>query len=317
MTTATRNHVRTERFSGTCDACVYPIVTEIPTETRNKVRIPCPSCSAPVIVQRLFGVYNDTNCDARCQYAIGSMCSCSCGGTNHQAGYIPPTFAGEVTADALARFRTGYAKRAAASQARAEAKRQAKAAEIAQAVSETLASLENDHVALALLPDTDLTAAFPMAEGGYDVATISDIRNRFNRTGYLSPRQEEFVATLIAKAFDRAAYEAERAAEVKVPARTGRIAIEGVVVSRKWREDAYGGSIKITLKVTEDDGIWLCWMTEPRAVETERGDVLRVTATITASDTDPSFSFGKRPSKAEVIDRVALDADALADPEEI
>lgn len=50
-------------------------------------------------------------------------------------------------------------------------------------------------------------------------------------------------------------------------------------------------------------GVWLVWLTEPSSIETERGDMVQMTATLTPSDNDPAFAFGKRPSKATKIGR--------------
>lgn len=163
--------------------------------------------------------------------------------------------------------------------------------------------------------ETDLVATFGL--DGYALSTITDIRRKvWNLYGNASERQVAFVERLIAEHIARNAARAEQAEEIKCAAPAGRVTLEGVVVSRKWKDSDYGGCFKITVKVTTPEGVWLAWMSEPAAIETERGDIIRVTATLSPSDNE-HFAFGKRPSKAEIIGRSAMDADALDDPEEV
>jgi hypothetical protein len=50
--------------------------------------------------------------------------------------------------------------------------------------------------------------------------------------------------------------------------------------------------------VIEGEG-WKVWGTEPRALYAEKGDRVRLTATVEASADDPAFGFYSRPTKAE------------------
>lgn len=75
--------VKTTRFAGRCDNCVYPIIRELPNCVIDTTQVACPECGQNVKVVRLYGVYNDTNCDDRCQYAYGPTCLCACGGAYH------------------------------------------------------------------------------------------------------------------------------------------------------------------------------------------------------------------------------------------
>lgn len=187
---------------------------------------------------------------------------------------------------------------------------------IKTAAAEFVGNLSDSVARKALARETDLAAEFGL-EDGYALSTITDIRRKiWNVYGNASDRQVEFVTRLIAQDAERRVARAAQAEEVKVPAPVGRVTLEGVVVSRKWKDSEYGGSMKITVKVTTPEGVWLAWMSEPAAIETERGDIIRVTATLSPSD-NAHFAFGKRPSKAEIIGRTSVEADALADPEEV
>lgn len=182
---------------------------------------------------------------------------------------------------------------------------------IKTAAREYVASLKGD-LAKAMDRDVDLAEAFPfMDQEGYAFSTISDIRRKvWDSYGAATDRQEAFVAKLIAQEKGRAEMAAriaaERASETRIDAPVGRITFEGVVVSRKWRDSDYGGAYKLVAKVDDQErgGIWLVYVTEPSKIETERGDVVRMTATLTRSDRDNSFAFGKRPSKAQVVGSV-------------
>lgn len=129
---------------------------------------------------------------------------------------------------------------------------------------------------------------------------VQDVARRFAQHGTLSERQISAVLRAAARA---AEVTAERDAEVKVPAPSGRVTFSGVVVSRKFKDSDYGGAFKLTVKVSTPEGVWLVWLTEPSSIETERGDIVQMTATLTPSDNDSSFAFGKRPSKASKIGR--------------
>lgn len=50
--------------------------------------VACPSCRRPTSGQTVRGRFSALHrCDARCIYAKGPECECSCGGKNHGAGH--------------------------------------------------------------------------------------------------------------------------------------------------------------------------------------------------------------------------------------
>ncbi len=111
-----------------------------------------------------------------------------------------------------------------------------------------------------------------------------------------------------AAAVKRAKIEAERAAEIKVPAPTGRVTVRGVVVSLKDQETAYGVTLRMTVKVTTSAGVWLTWGTVPSCIayndKGERlvrvGDEIEFSATLKPGR-DPFFALLSRPTKASIV----------------
>ena len=177
---------------------------------------------------------------------------------------------------------------------------------------------------VALDRDIDLREAFPfIEEHSYAHSTIEDIKRKvWTYYGNASERQVAFVEKLIAQSRERAERDAriaaERASETRVDAPEGRLAFEGVVVSRRWKDSEYGGGYKLVVKVDDQErgGVWLVYVSEPSKIATERGDVVRMTAALTRSDRDRSFAFGKRPTKAEIVGNVGeveeYESDSLA-----
>lgn len=83
------------------------------------------------------------------------------------------------------------------------------------------------------------------------------------------------------------------------PVPTGdRIEIEGKIVSLKWYESDFGATQKM---VVLGDGGWRVFVTVPSKLSVEVDDRVRFSAQVSASDNDPTFGFGKRPTKAEVL----------------
>ena len=94
--------------------------------------------------------------------------------------------------------------------------------------------------------------------------------------------------------------------------------VEGKVVSLKGRETQFGFVQKMTVKVDTPDGVWLTWGTLPSALEAETawsedkrqwvtvegaevGATVRFDARLSVSDSDESFTFFSRPTRAVVL----------------
>lgn len=191
---------------------------------------------------------------------------------------------------------------------------------IKTAAHEFVEAIEDAELRNALDRNTDLDDVLLT---DYGRGVLTDMRNAlWNKYGNLSDRQMAFAARLLAEAPNRIALakriEEERAAQVDAQAPTGKVAVQGIVLKRAWKDSDYGGAFKLTLKITEADGsVWLGWVTEPSSIEASPGDIVALTATWTPAEHGGNFAFGKRPTKATVVERRELrhgDApDALAD----
>lgn len=132
---------------------------------------------------------------------------------------------------------------------------------------------------------------------------------------------------------------------VDVPEGDGLI-VEGRIVSLREKVTDWGTTLKMTVKVTTPEGVYLVWGTRPRALDgvygcltcgsttsdhngwvhapgcadrggqaagfigsAEVGDVVRFTANVTRGDRDPSFGFFHRPRKASVVAQVTCTED--------
>lgn len=140
---------------------------------------------------------------------------------------------------------------------------------------------------------------------------IADLRRAVFRYGSLTDGQMAALPKALARIEEWTTPGAACAVDFSGdPAPEGRVEVEGEVISVKERDTAYGYEIKMT--VAADAG-YKVWVTRPRALEgywdddgiyhagVDRGDRVRFTATLTRSDRDPRFAFGKRPTKAERI----------------
>lgn len=175
------------------------------------------------------------------------------------------------------------------------------------------------------------------------LGTVCDIVARLVRWGGLSEAAERYLRNCV-EYVDR--YEeilAERAAEKARAADCpeGRVKVVGTVLKKEWRENAYGGSLKMTVKSDEGFVVWggapsaiqlvndqervdltygdVCYFEDHGRIDEvhadrngaflchdiqrglERGDRVEFMAAVTPSDRDPKFGFFKRPTKARLI----------------
>lgn len=147
---------------------------------------------------------------------------------------------------------------------------------------------------------------------------VRDIAGRFHADHALTDKQIALVMKL--------AYESHRPPEPTVKAPEGKQSFRGKVVSLKSQESAYGTTIKITVKVETQDGVWLAWGTAPAAILDAACDALRdglaqgpkplmgATVELTATlgpGRDPHFAIMGRP-RGKVLEFVAPDAVQVA-----
>jgi hypothetical protein len=153
---------------------------------------------------------------------------------------------------------------------------------------------------------------------------LSDVRRKFVESGRLTDNQINAVQRAFEGEERRQKWAAEKAErETKwaaekaalqaagVEAPEGRVEVEGEIVSVKWHESNIGygygrrsaGAYKIVVKT---DAGWSCWATLPSELAAEgaataKGRRIQFTATLTRSDRDPTFAFGKRPTHASFL----------------
>lgn len=133
---------------------------------------------------------------------------------------------------------------------------------------------------------------------------LSDLAAKARRYGDPSDKQIAFAESLVTKISDKhdeqiardAAAAALVSSGVRVP--TGRVEVVGEVVSTRFVDNDFGGTLKML--VLMDSGVKV-WGSVPRAISPERGNRVRFTATVTPSDDDPVFGFYSRPTKAELL----------------
>lgn len=120
-----------------------------------------------------------------------------------------------------------------------------------------------------------------------------DILRKLDKYGSISDKQASCLVESVKRDIDRATQAANE--PPAGPAPTGRVDIEGEVVSVKLHENEFGSTLKMLLKLANGSKVWT---TVPRAAAdvVERGDTMKITVTCTVSDKDASFAFGKRPT---------------------
>jgi hypothetical protein len=140
-----------------------------------------------------------------------------------------------------------------------------------------------------------------------------DLKYSVGKYGSLSEKQIALALRIrdqaAANKVRQVAIQAQRDAEVKVAAPTGRVTIRGVVMSLKNHESMYGVTLKMTVKVATADGVWLAWGSVPtNLVETlHKGDEVEFMGTVEAGR-EPHFAFFKRPTKASVVKAAEVQA---------
>ena len=134
----------------------------------------------------------------------------------------------------------------------------------------------------------------------YEEYTISDIVSKLVRYGSITDRAMNFVGSLLNKIVNRVAIAAKRAAEKEAaaPVPTGRFVIEGLMVSRKYKDDIAYPDTKIVVKHASG---WCVYGTLPAALANAQvGTFVSFTATVKVSDKDPKFGFFSRPTGGKV-----------------
>ena len=153
-----------------------------------------------------------------------------------------------------------------------------------------------EYRAEVLASNPGLAEAFESTNG-----FIADVARRF-RSSHPELSEKQIAAVLKAAERDRA-YAAEKAAQPTVPVVEGNgVAIVGTIVSTKWQDSDYGGSLKM---LVNDDRGFKVWGTVPSSLDAERGDRVSFIANVEQSRNDADFGFFKRPRKAAILEAAA------------
>jgi hypothetical protein len=131
------------------------------------------------------------------------------------------------------------------------------------------------------------------------------INRDFYQSGHITTSQVELLRRIKKDEGDK-----------KISCPSGKILIEGTIVSVKHHAANKWGSCmpKMIVKVSTNEGSWLCWGTLPSALrQNEMGELLEPSelsgklvsfeAIVTPSKNDPSFGFFKRPSNARFLEQ--------------
>lgn len=129
---------------------------------------------------------------------------------------------------------------------------------------------------------------------------VADLARQLNANGTLSERQIEVLLGKPAQIKQRAKAAADQAAKdaAALPVPNGTEVVTGEVLTTKWKDSQWGGSLKMLVL---DDRGFKVWGTVPRAIDVEQGVRVRFTASLEQSDDDRLFGFFSKPRKAEVL----------------
>lgn len=124
----------------------------------------------------------------------------------------------------------------------------------------------------------------------------SSLKGQLIKNGTLTERQ----VTAAKEAIERQKeYAARKEAEPKrTPVVEGRGEITGSVLSVQMKHTDFGSVWK--MKVADDRGFHV-WGSVPTDLELEKGDRVKFTGTVKASENDNTFGFFSRPAKAEIL----------------
>ncbi|CAM3410776.1 hypothetical protein KIPE111705_07095 [Kibdelosporangium persicum] len=288
----------TFHYLGVCTPCTRPIRTDNTTGAR-RIAASCPECGNGITCERLVAVTTVDVCDARCMNATGPSCSCACGGANHGGTWGVRTRTDLQFVSALENYR--------AQVTRTQAKKAAKAQREADRRKAAFAEWATDNevqTVLSFLRSTDINNSF-----------LDDMSALIEQGRMLTDRQVAGVAKFAEnarKADARRAEAQKRQAEGK-PAPVGKaVAVEGVIVNVKTTDGYTYGSVTTRMLVDCVDG-YRVYVTVPRSltpvitVDTLpalRGRKVRFVADLepARNSDDSSFTYGKRPRKAQFVD---------------
>jgi hypothetical protein len=145
----------------------------------------------------------------------------------------------------------------------------------------------------------DVMVALKAIKGDY---VGNDLRHNLMKWGSLTAPQIKYVFTLQARVARKAEWDAAEAEInwIDVPVSSKRVTVSGEVLTIKWQENDYGGSLKMLLRVDTDEGSYKLWGTVAAAIDPKRGDLVTFDARVERSRDDSKFGFYNRPTKASI-----------------
>ena len=127
-----------------------------------------------------------------------------------------------------------------------------------------------------------------------------DLLNKLISYGDLSDKQYELLGKLVFQIDNAEAIEAQRLSEKEAasPCPSGRLVIEGTVLSLKSVESIYG---YVTKMLVQHDSGYKVWGTKPSGADFDKGARVSFKATFEPSKDDAKFGFFSRPNSLKVI----------------
>lgn len=157
---------------------------------------------------------------------------------------------------------------------------------------------DKSFVSYDLAKDLKIAWVRERAEG--NIETAADIITKLVKYGSLSEKAWNFLRVLkgyIEEAKEKDDAESEKRKGIE-NAPTGKTHVKGKVLAVKLKEGPYGDVLKFLVEAEEG---YKVWSTVPKAIDAKKGDIVEFNVNLTPSDDDPTFAFGKRPSKARII----------------
>jgi hypothetical protein len=131
-----------------------------------------------------------------------------------------------------------------------------------------------------------------------DAFVISDIVGKLIKYGSISDAQVNLLRIKVQRHDNYEARQQKFAAEreAAAPCPKGRVKVSGTVLKVAAYDSQFGTTMKMTVKAQEG---FVVFVSVPSSIPVpERGSAVNFVATITPSDNDPKFGFGKRPVAA-------------------
>lgn len=134
-----------------------------------------------------------------------------------------------------------------------------------------------------------------------NVWTIIDmVRNAIKYKKTLTEKQVNYIIKLV-NGIQTAKYSTLKRKEENENAEDapeGRVVVTGTVVSTRTEDSPFGSVFKMLVKAETG---YKVWCTNPINSLLNVGDKIQLTVTLTRSDKDPKFAFGKRPAKVKFL----------------